>query len=815
MSRPAAPAPDPAAIRRALDVLLAPGQVTELRALDVSTPSYSRAHTERGYFDNWDRLAAAAAQLAPHAGGVYIVPNPVNPALLARTANRIKAVTEKDASTTDTDVTTRRWLPIDVDPRRPAGISSTEAEHAAARLRAQDVRADLAAAGWPDPVDADSGNGAHLLYRVELPRDDGGLVQRVLEALAFRFDDPVCAVDQTVYNPARIWKLYGTLARKGDHIPERPHRLPQLLHVPPDLAPVPLVLLEALAASAPRDPAPTKRTRPAGGFDLAAWIADHGLDVHPAAPWQGGSRWVFPVCPWNPDHRNRSAYIVQFPSGAIAAGCHHNGCVGQDWQALRALYEPEASAGPRDAPPRAKAAATWTRLDTVRRDRVEWIWRRYVPRRKLVVIEGDPGLGKSTIVLDLAARVTRHRNMPDETATGLDGPADVLLLSAEDGLADTIKPKLEEMGADLTRVHFWQGFPDGESVRPPSLPADVDALGEKITETSAALVIIDPLSAYLGGHVDTYRDHHIRRALAPLAALAERLGVTIVVLRHLVKSPTSENPIHRGGGSVAIGAAARVVLVVGHDPDDPTQERRVLAVTKNNLAPLAPSLAYVLSGPEDRPAVVQWQGTTAHTASSLLALNPEQAGDTRIARHDAADFLRQMLATGRRPVTEIFEEAKKQEITAPTLRRAKKELGILAGHTGYGQDVCWYWEWPPAATADSAAETPPGGEHLKDTAGAKPNETQAPALDAHALGQESPASGTTTARDPAPALASALDAHPATGAVPAALDAHAESVSEHLTLVSGNSGRHRVGRRSRRKRLGRRSAAPLAEPALG
>jgi len=223
---------DPVEIRRALGLLLLPSQVTELRALGVSTPAYRRPHTESGYFDDPDALADAAAKLAPWAQGTYVVLNPINPALLARAANRVRPMTERDAATADTDILARLWLPIDADPKRPSGISSTDAEHEVAIDRARQIREALAAEGWPPPIVADSGNGAHLLYRLDLPVDDGGLVKRGLEALAFRFDDELVGIDQTVFNPARIWKLYGTPARKGDSTSDRPHRLARILEAP-------------------------------------------------------------------------------------------------------------------------------------------------------------------------------------------------------------------------------------------------------------------------------------------------------------------------------------------------------------------------------------------------------------------------------------------------------------------------------------------------------------------------------------------------------------------------------------------------------
>ena len=217
-------------IERTLDLLAAPGQVIELRLLKVQRTS-TFSCTMSGYFDDYGKLAAAAAKQSLVAQGAYITINPVNPDLLARSANRLQVAGKDFPLTTDADVTARRWLPIDLDPVRTRGISATEEEHGLAIDRARQIRDALHAEGWPRPILADSGNGGHLLYKVDLPASDGELIKRCLEALALRFDDDRVEVDQSVFNPARIWKLYGTVSRKGDPLPDRPHRLARILEV--------------------------------------------------------------------------------------------------------------------------------------------------------------------------------------------------------------------------------------------------------------------------------------------------------------------------------------------------------------------------------------------------------------------------------------------------------------------------------------------------------------------------------------------------------------------------------------------------------
>jgi hypothetical protein len=213
-------------------VLIAPDQVVELRALDVKRGP-GRPHTEAGFFDaeHLFELAKCALQATRFAKGVYFTLNPLNPDLLARRCNRIDWANEGELAK-DKDVLRRRWLLVDADPIRDPLISATEDEKAAALQTVQSVRDFLRSRSWPDPILADSGNGYHLLYAVDLPANDGGLVERLLRSLAERFDSAQVKIDQKVFNPSRICKLPGTLARKGDDTPGRPHRRAKILEVP-------------------------------------------------------------------------------------------------------------------------------------------------------------------------------------------------------------------------------------------------------------------------------------------------------------------------------------------------------------------------------------------------------------------------------------------------------------------------------------------------------------------------------------------------------------------------------------------------------
>lgn len=328
-------------ILRAAEAILLPGQVTELRAIDATTRNWRQPHTISGYFNDVELLAKAAAGIES-AKGIYIIPNQVEPELMARAYNRVKDLGKNDPTTADNKITRRLWLLIDADPVRPdTYISATDKEHDAALAKAQNIKSWLTRQGWPAPLEADSGNGGHLMYLVNLP-PESGLIQTCLQALSAWFDDEFVTIDTSVFNPARVWKLYGTVACKGDNIPSRPHRLSRLLVAPGTLETVTTEQLEWLASQAP-----VLETAPGGNgnkqpFDVRAWLSEHSIAVRSEKPWQGtGTRWVLDECPFDSNHTDNSPFVVQNAEGRIGAGCHHNSCKsrGWGWKELRAQFD--------------------------------------------------------------------------------------------------------------------------------------------------------------------------------------------------------------------------------------------------------------------------------------------------------------------------------------------------------------------------------------------------------------------------------------------------------------------------------------------
>jgi hypothetical protein len=332
-------------LRDAVARIAGPGQVVEVRAL---TDQY----THSGYFSDHDALIRAVEPLDTDNSvhGIYVTLNEVNPALLSRRANRIKMrLGKKDSTTSDADILRRRWLPVDIDPLRPSGVSSTDEEHGLALAKAEEVAHWISGLGFPDPVRADSGNGAHLLYRIDLPNDDAALalVKGCLTTLDALFSDERVTVDTANFNAARIWKLYGTVSRKGDNTPERPHRRSRILSAPDELSVVTPDQLRDLAVRLPTEqhaqaqPAPVKGK----GFDLRHWLSDHGVGVRSEKPYSGGTLFILDQCPFSSAHKD-GAFAIQFGNGAVFAGCKHTSCGGgtQRWQELRERYEPDRAA---------------------------------------------------------------------------------------------------------------------------------------------------------------------------------------------------------------------------------------------------------------------------------------------------------------------------------------------------------------------------------------------------------------------------------------------------------------------------------------
>jgi hypothetical protein len=473
--------PDRDMIARTVATLRRDTGIVELRGLGALR---GRDNAIAGYYDPEhiaDLVKDATSTKMQASHGIYLVLNQINPALLARSANRTTDYLKPQTS--DVDIIRRWWLPIDTDAKRPAGISASDTEHKAALQLARKIREYLVVErGWPERsiVCADSGNGGHLLVACDEPNDDATrlVFEKCLKALAARFDSESIQVDTGNFNAGRIFKLYGTVAKKGDDTPDRPHRLSKLLYAPPEVMLVTRQQLEALAAEAPQEqkPAPSTSsdyTGPSAPFDMEGWARAVGLALPSGEPHKGGTKWQID-CPFNGSHKSPDAVLYVTATGAAAFGCSHNSCKSNDWRALRELMKArEQSAGWSGGGTRPAPNTQHSTPNTQQGAPKQSATRKRTPApTPKVDTLGDADAADVSPQAGLVSIQTVDRPLPDITADGLkallvansgeDGPT---LFSRDRGLVQVVKDRhgrarihsvgVLELRGRLARVANW------------------------------------------------------------------------------------------------------------------------------------------------------------------------------------------------------------------------------------------------------------------------------------------------------------------------------------------------------------------------
>ncbi len=337
------------------------------------------------------------------------------------------------------------------------------------------------------------------------------------------------------------------------------------------------------------------------------------------------------------------------------------------------------------------------RLCDVKPEQVSWLWPNRIAIGKLTLIAGDPGLGKSFVTLDMAARLSRGLPWPDSpnvhTIKG-----GTVILSAEDGIADIIVPRLLAAGADVERISAIEaihtiGERGRESVRSFDLSRDMPALESAIKSVDdCKLVVIDPVTAYLGSEVNSHNNAEVRGLLAPLSGLAAKHGVAVVAVTHLNKSGGGP-AIYRAMGSLAFAAAARAAWSVSKDKAD--DKRRLFLPIKNNIAPDSGGLAYRIESAEMKscPIVVWETDPVAQSADDALSIDGREPGDGS-AFDDAMEWLRDVLSQGPCAAKDVLAQAKTDGIKERTLERARKALGVKSQREGYANAGRWVWVMP-------------------------------------------------------------------------------------------------------------------------
>ena len=318
-------------------------------------------------------------------------------------------------------------------------------------------------------------------------------------------------------------------------------------------------------------------------------------------------------------------------------------------------------------------------MEQVEVEKIDWLLYPFIPFGKVTIVQGDPGEGKTTMVLQIIAKLTKGEAVlpsgSDESAleekTMVLEPVNVIYQTAEDGLGDTIKPRLLSAGADCSRVMVIDDNDQALTM--------MDArLEEAIIQTKARLVVLDPIQGFLGTDVDMNRANEIRPLMKRVAVLAEKYHCAIILIGHMNKNSNGKSS-YRGLGSIDFQAAARSVLIVGRIKDEP--EIRVVCHVKSSLAPEGKSIAFRL----DKDTGFEWIGEYDISADDLLS------GDNRGQKiHEAKEFLKEILVSGSVAQTKVAEEAESRGIKKKTLWNAKKELEIDSVKIGNQ----WFWMLP-------------------------------------------------------------------------------------------------------------------------
>jgi RecA-family ATPase len=346
-------------------------------------------------------------------------------------------------------------------------------------------------------------------------------------------------------------------------------------------------------------------------------------------------------------------------------------------------------------------------LESVNPASVNWLWTGRIPLGGITLLDGDPGDGKSTVMYDLAARVTAGRPMPlEETSSDAAG---VVLLQAEDSVATTVRPCIEAAGGDLGRIFVYNRklFAD----QPLSLPNDSKLIATAIEAVEAKLVVIDPLAAFLAGSSNS--ESTIRKALSGLAVIAETNQVAVVIVRHLTKG-RSANTKYRGSGSIGIIGAARSALMVADDPTSNDPHQHVLALNKSNLSD-ASSLIYRTYKQGDATRV-RWLGESPHGVRQLSESAANQFEHSQL--EEACYVLYTILSEvdDAVPAKEVQQRAKEALVSQRTLMRAKKKMGVTSRRVAEEDSVRWVWELPEDRSAlvpykERSSEPEPPEEH--------------------------------------------------------------------------------------------------------
>lgn len=591
---------DPDEVRKAINVLQAPGKVFEVRVIGTSR---NRKEVLSGYFHDAETLLADIDSIDIRGKNVYITLGEVKEECFSRPQSD-HFEKNPENTTSDPEVTCYRWLFVDLDPVRLTGISSTDEELNKAKELAQKVTQYLHDLGFKEPVRAMSGNGYHLLYRIAIINDQAGnnLIARCLKNLSAMFDTDSVKIDTTNSNPSRICKLHGTLAQKGTSTPLRPHRMSRIISVPEPIEVNNLDTLITLADELPEEPEQVNRRRAVNqqqDFDLLQFMTAHGLTYKEDSN-DRAKIFKLDMCPFDHSHTNGDAKIFWYSNGAIAFKCHHNSCRQYKWQDVRLKFEPDAYDHDQDddridegyrehvkvrnaqliAPAEAekkekpKKEKTFRKLKTA-----DELMKKDIPEPVVYIGEGDelpflvegtcilsakPKLGKSWLALGMCIAVARG----DDFLGYKTRKCSTLYLDLETSESLQQKRLRKMLQGEAPPQNFY-------------LDTETDSLENGFIDQiehylkddpNIGIVVIDVFQIIRSAskNVKETEYEHAYRDITPLNELAQKHHISIILVCHDRKAVDPDDPFSNILGSTGLqGAATQMMVMFRKRKDDP------------------------------------------------------------------------------------------------------------------------------------------------------------------------------------------------------------------------------------------------------
>ena len=590
---------DTSELRKTIEVLKPDQQLFEVRIFGAD-----KRKILSGYFTDCDTLISALDNVDLRGKNIYFTLNRVKRALYSRTQHD-KFVLNVN-TTSDSDIERYEWLFVDLDPERPADISSTDEELANALELSRKVQMYLHDMGFSDPVEAMSGNGHHLLYRIDLPCSDTNkqLLNDCLTVLASLFNNGDVKIDTVNFNPARICKLHGTLAQKGSNTKERPHRMSRLLSVPDQIVVNEKKLLKKLAEELPEEAKkpPQRSSRFSGGeFNIKEWMNNHGI-TYREEPGRDCQMYLLDECPFDSNHRNGDSKIFAYTNGAIAFKCHHNSCKNYKWPDVRLKFEPDAYDNVVDG------------------ERIEAGYQRHKKNKviasesELIPMDGDkPKPKQKKVIRQLkTAEALMAKDIPDpEVYVGVGNDLPLLvegtcILSAKPKLGkswfalamclavakgedfvgyrtkqcSTLYLDLETSEA-IQKKRLIKALKGKEVPKNFYLETETDAINNGFVEQIEAylqqdpnigLVVVDVFQIIRSPakNMKETEYEHAYRDITPLNELAQKHHISIILVCHDRKSVDPDDPFSNILGSTGLqGAATQMIVMFRKRKDDP------------------------------------------------------------------------------------------------------------------------------------------------------------------------------------------------------------------------------------------------------